>query len=71
MRRQQAITLAVMVVGYLGGVLAGGGVARLASSLGWNGALSSLSAIAVFGILASVVYLRLLPRSSASSSDAT
>ncbi len=58
-------------VGYLGGVLAGGGVARLASSLGWGGALSSLSAMAVFGVLASVVYLRLLPRSASPASDST
>lgn len=45
-------------VGYLGGVLAGGGVARLATSLEWSGAFASLSTMALLGCIASVGYLR-------------
>lgn len=47
-------------VGYLGGVLAGSGVARLATSFEWSGAFASLSAIALLGCFASVGYLRLI-----------
>jgi OPA family glycerol-3-phosphate transporter-like MFS transporter len=44
--------------GYLGGVLAGNGVARISVIWGWKGAFASLAGVAVLSIVASAVYLK-------------
>ncbi len=45
-------------VGYLGGVFAGGGVARLAYAFGWSGAFLALAAVAVATALVAWLFLR-------------
>ena len=45
-------------VGYLGGVLAGGGVAHLAVAFGWQGAFVALAGVAALSCAAGVLLLR-------------
>lgn len=45
-------------VGYLGGILAGGGVARLAVAFGWGGAFLALAGVAALSAAAGALYLR-------------
>jgi len=44
-------------VGYLGGILAGGTVARLAVSYGWQGAFTALSGVALLSCVAAAAFL--------------
>jgi len=44
-------------VGYLGGVLAGGAVARVSVSYGWQGAFTALAGVALFSSLAALLFL--------------
>lgn len=57
-------------VGYLGGVLAGGGVARLSATLGWSGAFTGLALVAAASSAAGAVFLwdqRRVPARAATS----
>jgi OPA family glycerol-3-phosphate transporter-like MFS transporter len=45
-------------IGYLGGVLAGGGMARISAAYGWSGAFFVLSLIALLTSVAAVLFLR-------------
>jgi hypothetical protein len=53
-------------VGYLGGVLAGDTVARIAVGAGWSGAFGFLAAVSALGTLLGVGHLRTI-RSRASA----
>jgi sugar phosphate permease len=44
-------------VGYLGGVLAGGAVARVSVSFGWQGAFTALAGVALLSSLAAAIFL--------------
>ena len=52
-------------VGYMGGILAGGGIARVVDLAGWSGAFSALAGLAFATAILGVFFLRSLPSETA------